>query len=80
MDNINIKFRTTNSLENFNRVFKNEFNQKEKVENTVYIDTLITIFREQNDFFQKELEKQPKENKKNTKKNNLQKNPKNLYI
>ena len=80
MKDINIKFRTTNSLENFNRVFKNEFNQKGKVENTVYIDTLITIFREQNDFFQKELEKQPKENKKKKKKNNLQKNPKNLYI
>ena len=57
MDNINIKFRTTNSLENFNRIFKNEFNQKGEVENTIYIDTLITIFKEQNDFFQKELEK-----------------------
>ena len=65
MDNINIKFRTTNSLENFNRVFKNEFNQKGEIENTIYIVTLITIFKEQNDIFQKELEKQPKENKKN---------------
>ena len=65
MDNINIKLRTTNSLENFNRVFKNEFNQKGEIENTIYIDTLITTFKEQNEFFQKEIEKQPKEKKKN---------------
>ena len=34
LENINIKFITTNSLENFNRVFKSEFNQKGEIENS----------------------------------------------
>ena len=49
LENINIKFRTTNSLENFNRVFKNEFNQKGEIDNTIYIDTLFTVYKEQNE-------------------------------
>ena len=53
LEKINIKFRTTNSLENFNRIFKNEFNQKGEIENTKYIDTLINIFKEQNEYFSK---------------------------
>ena len=63
LENINIKFRTTNSLENFNRIFKNEFNQKGEIENALYIDTLITLYKEQNEYFQKEIERQPKEKK-----------------
>ena len=46
-------------------MFKNEFNQKGEIENTIYINTLIMIFKEQNDYFQKEIEKQPKKNKTN---------------
>ena len=71
LENINIKFRTTNSLENFNRVFKNEFNQKGEIENTLYVDTLITLYKEQNEYFQKEIEKQPKEKKRNKRKSSV---------
>ena len=60
LNKINIKFRTTNSLENFNRILKNEFNQKGAIENTIYIDTLISIFKEQNEYFKKEIGNQPK--------------------
>ena len=57
---INIKFRTTNTLENFNRFFKIELNQKQLIENTLYIDTSIILFKELIVYFQKEKEKQPK--------------------
>ena len=54
LEKIAIKFRTTNSLENFNRIFKNEFNKKGE------IDTLIVLAKEQKEYFEKELKSIPK--------------------
>ena len=59
LEKIAIKFRTTNSLENFNRVFKNEFNKKGEIDIVIYVDTLITITKEQKEYFENELNKQP---------------------
>ena len=59
LDKVNIKFRTTNSLENFNRVLKNEFDHKGEIDNIIYIDTLTTLYKEQNEYFEKEIKKQP---------------------
>ena len=53
LNEINIKFGKTNSQENFNRVFKNEFCQKGEIENTVYIDTLINLCRDKNENYEK---------------------------
>ena len=47
LEKIAIKFRTTNSLENFNRIFKNEFNKKGEIDIVIYVDTLITITKGQ---------------------------------
>ena len=60
MEKIAIKFRTTNSLENFNRIFKNEFDKKGEIELIIYIDTLIMIAKEQKEYFEIELLKEPK--------------------
>ena len=60
LEKLNIKFRTTNSLENFNRIFKNEFGHKGEVDIILYIDKLLIISREQINYFEKILKKQPK--------------------
>ena len=54
------KIRTTNSLENFNRIFKNEFNKKGEIDFVEYVDTLIVLAKEQKEYFEKELKSIPK--------------------
>ena len=72
---IDIKFRTTNSLENFNRIIKNEFYKKGKIEFVYYVDILINIANDQLMFFKEEINKIPKalKNKKNSNKFNEEK-------
>ena len=60
LEKIAIKFRTTNSLENFNRIFKNEFNKKGEIDFVEYVDTLIVLAKEQKEYFEKELKSIPK--------------------
>ena len=43
LKNIDIKFRTNNSLENFNRIFKNKIGVKGEIELVKYVDNLIDI-------------------------------------
>ena len=69
LEKIAIKFGTTNSLESFNRIFKNEFNKKGEIDFVEYVDTLIVLAKEQKEYFEKELKSIPKksiENVENT--------------
>ena len=51
------KFRTNNSLENFNRFFKNKIGTKGEIELVKYVDSLIDITKGQINYFLKEIKK-----------------------
>ena len=55
LKDIDKKFRTNNSLENFNRIFKNKFGFKGEVQLVTYVDTLIEITEEQIKYFTKQI-------------------------
>ena len=55
LKDIDKKFRTNNSLENFNRIFKNKFGCKGEVQLVTYVDTLIEITEEQIKYFTKQI-------------------------
>ena len=49
---INIKFRTTNSLENYNRIFEHRVKMNPNMQLVLYIDNLLNIANERiNNFF-----------------------------
>ena len=52
---MDIKFRTNNSLENFNRIFKNKFGFKGEAQLVTWVDTLIEITEEQIKYFTKQI-------------------------
>ena len=41
LNNVNIKFRTNNSSENFNRIFKNNFNKNKNKSLAEFIDIIL---------------------------------------
>ena len=55
--NTDIKFRTNNSLENFNRFFKNKIRKKGEIELVKYVDSLIGITKVEINYFLKEIKK-----------------------
>ena len=57
---VNIKFRTNNSLENFNRICKHNINMKNNMELITYVDNLINLFIEQINFFESNINQQKK--------------------
>ncbi len=57
LKNVNIKIRTNNSLENFNRHFKSLFYNKNKIENINYVDNLISVSLDIKDFYINEINK-----------------------
>jgi len=65
LKNVNIKICTHNSLENFNRRFKNLFFNKSKIENINYVDNLISIALDNKDFYINEINKKSKNISKN---------------
>lgn len=60
LKNVNIKIRTNNSLENFNRRFKNLFIKKNNIEPIIYVDNLIAIAFENKDFYLNQINKKSK--------------------
>ena len=55
LKDIDKKFRTNNSLENFNRIFKNKFGFKGEVQLVTYVDTLFEITEKQIKYFTKQI-------------------------
>ena len=68
LKNINKKFRTNNSLENFNRTFKRLYEMKENMNLITYVDNLVEIFMDIKIFYNKQTKKVSKVG--NKKKNN----------
>ena len=65
LKDINIKFRTNNSLENFNRIFKHKMGNKGEIELVNYVDSFIDITKGQINFFLKIIKKPHKSISKN---------------
>ena len=52
---VNIKFRTNNSLENFNRIFKHNIKMKNNMELISYVDNLINLSIDQINFYKSNI-------------------------
>ena len=57
LKDIDKKFRTNNSLENFNRIFKTKMGNKGEIELVKYVDNLIDITKDQINYFLKEIKR-----------------------
>ncbi len=57
---VNTKFRTNNSLENFNRIFKHNINMKNNMNLITYVDNPINLSIEQLNFFKSIINQQQK--------------------
>ena len=55
LNDVHIKVRTNNSLENFNRTFKYSYNMKGHMKLIKYIDTLLEFAKDQIEFFKERL-------------------------
>ena len=57
---VNIKFRTNNSLENFNRIFKHNIKMKNNMELISFVDNLINLSTDQINFYKSNINQQQK--------------------
>ena len=55
LNDVHIKVRTNNSLENFNRTIKHSYNIKRNMKLIKYIDTLLKFAKNQIEFFKEKL-------------------------
>ena len=60
LNDVHIKVRANNSLENFNRTFKHSYNMKSNMKLIKYIDTLLEFAKNQIEFFKGQLNAQHK--------------------
>ena len=58
LNDIHIKVRTNNSLENLNRTFKHSYNMKSNMKLIKYIDRLLEFAKNQLEFFKEQLNAQ----------------------
>ena len=58
LNGMETKFRTNNSIENFNRIFKNIMNKNTDLELIKYVDKLIDISKDQKEFFKDNINTQ----------------------
>ena len=60
LKDIDKKIRTNNSLENFNRIFKNLLSKKSNIELVIYVDNLIEITQDVKEFYISQINKKSK--------------------
>ena len=60
LKDIDKKIRTNNSIENFNRNFKERFEQKNNIDIVIYVDNLITISKEIKNYYIEQINKPSK--------------------